>query len=115
MPLAVLLLFLLVGAFHLGRATVDVNAAAAAASRAASITRTIPAASSAARDSATANLSGRCANVAVTVDTSEFHRGGNVTVHLACTVTTQGLIGVGLPGAMTITASSTSPLDLYRA
>jgi hypothetical protein len=51
----------------------------------------------------------------VTVDTSQFHRGGAVTVHLACTVTTHGLLGVGLPGSMTVSASSTSPLDLYRA
>ncbi|WP_432833050.1 TadE/TadG family type IV pilus assembly protein [Dactylosporangium sp. CA-092794] len=115
MPLAVLFVFLIVGAYHLGQANIDVNAAAAAASRAASLTRSAGAADAAARDSATANLAGQCATVTVSVDTSEFHRGGAVTVHVGCTVTTEGLLGVGLPGSMTVSASSTSPLDLYRA
>lgn len=114
-PMAVLFIFLLVGAYHLGQANIDVNAAAAAASRAASIARTAGAAETAARDSATANLAGRCASVSVVVDTGRFHRGGAVTVHVACTVTTEGLLGVGLPGQVTVSASSTSPIDLYRA
>jgi len=115
MPMAVLFIFLVVGAYHLGQANIDVNAAAAAASRAASISRTAGAADAAARDSATANLAGRCTGVSVVVDTGQFHRGGAVTVHVACTVTTQGLLGVGLPGQVTVSASSTSPIDLYRA
>jgi Flp pilus assembly protein TadG len=110
-----LLLFLVVGAFHLARANLDVNSAAAAASRAASLTRTAPAALTAARDSATADLAGQCAAVDVSVDTSHFQRGGAVRVHVACTVTTHGLTGIGLPGTMTVQADSTSPLDLYRA
>jgi Flp pilus assembly protein TadG len=114
-PMAVLMIFLLIGAYHLGQADIDVNAAAAAASRAASISRTAGAAEAAARDSATANLSARCADVSVAVDTSQFHRGGQVTVHIGCAVTTHGLTGVGLPGTLTVSASSTSPLDLYRA
>lgn len=113
-PLAVLFIFLVVGAFHLGQANIDVNAAAAAASRAASISRTAPAADAAARDAATANLTGRCASVSVVVDTSQFHRGGQVTVQVDCAVTTHGLLGVGLPGTVTVSAASTSPLDLYR-
>ena len=112
-PLSLLLFFLVLGAFHLGRATVDVNAAAAAAARAASITRTDPVA--AARDSATANLATRCAQVTVDVDTRQVRRGGQVTVHLSCTVTTHGLLGIGLPGQMTLTGQSTSPLDVYRS
>lgn len=115
MPLAVLFVFLIVGAYHLGQANIDVNSAAAAASRAASITRSVAAADTAARDSATANLAGLCTKVSVSVDTSQFHRGGAVTVRVGCTVSTQGLLGVGLPGSMTVSASSTSPLDLYRA
>lgn len=113
-PLSVLLVFLLIAAFHLARASVDVNSAAAAASRAASIARTADAANRAARDSAQSNLAGRCARLAVDVDAQQFRRGGTVTVSLACTVSTRGLTGVGLPGALTVRAASTSPVDFYR-
>ncbi|MBG0569001.1 TadE family protein [Actinoplanes aureus] len=114
-PMAVLLIFLLVGAFNVGRATIDVNSAAGAASRSASLARTAPAAAAAAHGSATANLSDRCARMSVTVDTSQFRRGGTVTVEVRCTVTTHGLLGIGLPGSLTMTAASSSPLDRYRA
>jgi hypothetical protein len=113
-PLAVLLLFLLAAALHLGRVAIDVNAAAAAAARAASLSRTPAGAHTAARDTATANLTGQCANLAVTVDTSAFHRGGAVTVTVACTVTTRGLTSINIPGSVTTKASSTSPIDVYR-
>ncbi len=113
-PLMVLLLFLLTAAVHLGRAAIDVNSAAAAAARAASLARTAPAATTAARNAATADLAGQCASLSVTVDTSAFHRGGTVTVAVACTVTTHGLTGIDIPGAVTTRASSTSPIDLYR-
>ena len=69
----------------------------------------------AARDSAAANLADRCAQVTVDVDTSGLRRGGQVTVQVACTVTTHGLLGVGLPGQLTLTGESTSPLDVYRS
>ncbi len=114
-PLMLLLLFLLTTAVHLGRAAIDVNAAAAAAARAASLSRSAPAATSAARTAATANLAGQCAAVSVTVDTSAFHRGGAVTVTVACTVTTHGLTGISIPGSVTTQASSTSPIDVYRS
>jgi hypothetical protein len=50
----------------------------------------------------------------VTVDTSDFRRGGTVRVTVACTVNTKGLLGVRLPGSITTRATSSSPLDLYR-
>ncbi len=113
-PLIVLLLFLLTAAVHLGRAAIDVNSAAAAAARAASLARTAPTATTAARNAATANLAGQCASLSVTVDTSAFHRGGAVTVTVACTVTTHGLTGISIPGSVTTRAASTSPIDRYR-
>jgi hypothetical protein len=113
-PLMVLLLFILAAAVHLGRAAIDVNSAAAAAARAASLARTAPAATTAARNAATADLAGQCASLSVTVDTSAFHRGGAVTVAVACTVTTHGLTGISIPGSVTTRAVSTSPIDVYR-
>ncbi len=114
-PLMVLLLFLLTAALDLGRAAIDVNSAAAAAARAASLSRTASAATTAARNAATANLSGQCASVSVTVDTGAFHRGGAVTVTVACTITTHGLTGISIPGSVTARAASTSPVDVYRS
>jgi Flp pilus assembly protein TadG len=113
-PVTILLAFLIIAAFHVARASADTAAAAAAAARAASLSRTPTTATTAAQTSAAANLSGRCTAVSVTVDTSNFHRGGTVTVAVACTMTTRGLVGVGLPGTVTSRATSTSPLDLHR-
>lgn len=113
-PLVVALLALLHTSFHLARATVDVTTTAAAAARAASLTRTPTAATAAAADTAAANLTGRCTHLHVTVDTTAFHRGGAVTVTIACTLTTRALTRLALPGTLTTRASSTSPLDTYR-
>lgn len=114
-PISVLLLFLVIAAFHLGRATIDVNSAAAAGARAGSLARSPAAAASAARTAASTTLAGQCAAVSVEVDTSNFRRGGTVTVTVACTVTTRGLTGIGIPGAVTTQAASTSPVDVYRS
>ncbi len=114
-PVAMLVIFLVVAAFHLGRATIDVNSAAAAAARAGSLARSPAAATTAARSAATASLAGQCATVTVAVDTSNFRRGGSITVAVACTVTTEGLTGIGIPGSVTAKATSTSPVDVYRS
>ncbi|WP_430788124.1 pilus assembly protein [Actinoplanes sp. G11-F43] len=114
-PLLVLLIFLLVGAFNMGRANIDVHTAAGAASRAASLARTSTGATTAAHASATANLGDDCARVSVSVDNGNFRPGGTVTVSVACFVPTRGLSRVGLPSTVTITSSSTSPIDRYRA
>src|SRR5688500_16827707 len=103
-PMSMLLVFLLIAAFHLARASIDVNATAAAASRAASLARTGDAATHAARKTAQANLGGRCARLRVEVDLTRFRRGGTVTVVVACTVTARGLTGAGIPGALTTRA-----------
>jgi len=113
-PLALLLLSLIATAFHLSRATIDVNAAVAAGSRAASLADSAATATSAAQSAAAASLADQCAAVSVTVDTADFRRGGSVTVAVECTVTTRGLTGIDLPGAVTTSARSTSPVDVYR-
>lgn len=114
-PIVVLLVFLLTASFHLARATVDVNSAASAATRAASLTRTANAATAAARRTAHRNLRGACTRLHVSVDMSRFRRGGDVTVTVACTITSRALTGVRLPGTFTARAQSKSPIDLHRA
>ncbi|WP_412538656.1 TadE family protein [Longispora sp. K20-0274] len=113
-PMTVLMLVLLVGAFNYSRGIVNVNSAAGSAARAASQARSVPAAQQAAQASAHANLDSRCVRVAATVDTSSIVRGGQVAVTVTCTVSTKGLTGVGVGGSLDITATATSPLDVYR-
>jgi Flp pilus assembly protein TadG len=110
----VLVVLLVAATYVMGRANLDVNAAAAAGARAGSLARNAHAAISDATEAARANLAGRCASLSTTVDTGGFHRGGQVRVTVSCTVTTHGLTGVGLPGRTTFTATASSPIDVYR-
>lgn len=113
-PMLVLVVLIVAATFVMGRATVDVNSAAAAGARAASLARNGNAATSAATSAARANLAGRCARLSIDVATGGFRRGGQVRVTVSCTVTTRGLTGIGLPGSSTFKASATSPIDVYR-
>jgi len=113
-PMLVLVVLLAAGSFAMARANIDVNTAASSAARAASLSRDAATARSAAADTAHANLAGRCVTLTVHVDTTAFRRGGSVTVTVACTVSTQRLTGLGLPGTITFSATSTSPVDVFR-
>lgn len=56
-----------------------------------------------------------CAHPVITMDTSHFVPGGYVTAHVSCVVLLSDLGFPGLPGSTTVTASSTAPLDPFRA
>jgi hypothetical protein len=114
-PMMVVVVLLAAGSYLMARANLDVNAAASAAARAASLARSAAAANTAATEAASANLAGHCARLRIDVNTGAFHRGGQVSVVVSCTVTTHGLTGVGLPGSTTFTATATSPVDVYRS
>jgi Flp pilus assembly protein TadG len=113
-PMLVLVVLVVAAMYVMGRANLDVNAAASAGARAGSLARNARAAISDATEAAGANLAGRCARLSTTVDTGGFHRGGQVRVTISCTVTTRGLTGIGLPGSTTFKATATSPIDVYR-
>jgi len=113
-PMLVLVVLIAAASFVMARANLDVNAAASAAARAASLARSADAARSDATEAAEANLDGACASLAIDVDTGGFRRGGTVRVTVSCTVTARGLTGIGLPGSTTFTATATSPIDVYR-
>jgi Flp pilus assembly protein TadG len=116
-PLFVVLLLFVVLCARTASAKIDVDAAASAAARAASLSTSPVAARTAATGQAATSLAGRsltCASLAVTVDTTAFRRGGSVTVRLGCTVT---LSDLGLPGVGTtslVTGTATAPIDLYH-
>lgn len=114
----ILVMIALVAAFgrvERGRQLVD--QAAQAASRAGSLASTPYIATSAAHDAAKGTLRDgglSCSNMSITLDTSQFRAGGTVVAHVSCVADLSGLTMAGVPGAVTLTADSTSPLDRYR-
>lgn len=95
--------------------------AAAQAARAASIARTQPAADTDGLASATATLTSQglhCLTRQVSLDTSGFARPvgtpATITATVSCRIDLSDAALPGVPGALTITETMTSPLDTYR-
>ncbi|GAA3390324.1 TadE/TadG family type IV pilus assembly protein [Cryptosporangium minutisporangium] len=116
-PLVLLFVLLVVAAGRLADAQARIDQATYTAARAASLSRDPATATNTARESATAALDqpAACAALDVTVDTTAYTPGGSVTVHTTCVVNLADLTGLGLPGSRTLSSSSTSPLDRFRA
>ena len=94
-----------------------VEQAASAAARSAALTSTPGRAQTAAQQEATDTLSQAgisCQSMSTTVNTSDFHAGGQVSVTVECVASLADLTVVGFPGQKTLTATSTSPLEQYR-
>ena len=112
-PVLLLIVMIAVAGGRLVSAEGMVQAAARDAARAASIERSAGEADAAARrslaaaDTANAQCSGG-------VDVGGFGRGGTVTATVRCRVELSDLGLVFLPGATTVTASSTAPVDTWR-
>lgn len=116
-PFVIVMLLLVVGFGRVSRGRELVDQAAQSAARAGSLSSTPGAASTAAQQAAAQTLSDgglSCSNVTVTVDTSRFHAGGEIVAHVRCTTNLSGLTLSGVPGSVTLTAASTSPLETYR-
>ena len=98
-------------------AQLDLDAAAHGAARAASIDRTVPAATADARQTALDTLAARgvtCGAPTVSVNTDNLRPGGAVTVTVSCRVPLADLTLIGVGGTRTVTATSTSPIDVWR-
>jgi Flp pilus assembly protein TadG len=116
-PLLVLILLFVVGLGRLAQARGEVDGAARDAARAASIARNPSSAQTEARSAAAATLADRsitCANLNVSVDTSEFRPGGSVIVDLTCTVKLSDLVGVGFGSDRDLHGHAISVIDTYR-
>lgn len=121
-PVVLLLILLVVAAGTVARATSTIDAAAFAAARAASISRTAGDARTQANDVAAATLSSRgvsCAPQSMSIDTGGFSApvgtSAAVTVSLTCRVPLSRLVQLpGLPGSHTVTSTATSSIDSYR-
>lgn len=97
------------------------EAAAADAARSASLERSAPDAVAAAQQAARSSLGNqqvRCRTVDVDVDSGGFARAVGqdavVAVTLACRLDLSDLAVPGVPGARTLTASVSSPIDSWR-
>lgn len=112
-PVLLLIVMIAVAGGRLVSAEGMVQAAARDAARAASIERSAGEADAAARRSLAAadTANARCSGG---VDVGGFGRGGTVTATVSCRVELSDLGLVFLPGATTVTASSTAPVDTWR-
>ena len=118
MPALLLVALLMVFFGRIESAQGDVEAAARAGAEAAAVQSTAGMAQSEAATSVTATLSsaGRaCPNPTVTTDVADFVSGGRVTVTVTCAANLSDVVAPGLPGSKTFTATSTAPIDPYRA
>jgi len=120
-PALLLLLGLGVLAGRVGTAGAAVDAAAGAAARQASLTRTGHHAQATATRAAVESLAEqhlRCQHVTVSTDVSAFAAPpgapGSVRVTVTCQLALADLALPGLPGTRTLTAHAVSPLDPYR-
>lgn len=117
-PLLVAVILLGVLGFRVAIAHVDVAAAAAAAARDASLQRDPAAAHATASATATTALQASqltCNPLQVTPDTSSYGPGGTISVDITCTIDVSDLIGLDIPTQISISGSSTHPVDTFRA
>ncbi|XVU24217.1 pilus assembly protein [Actinoplanes sp. CA-054009] len=99
-----------------------VEAASYDAARAASISRDADTAHTNALNSAQSTLAQQnlhCSPLTVTVDTSGFSipvgQPANVVATVTCVVNLADITAAGMPGSKTMTSTSISPIDRYRA
>ena len=120
-PAFLLFIALIIGAGRVAIARQSVEAAAAEAARSASIARTQSTADHDAATSAAATLANQklqCVTTQVVADTSGFAKpvgtATTVSVTVTCVVNLSDVAIPGLPGALAITETMSSPLDTYR-
>lgn len=120
-PAFLLFIALIIAGGRIAIAHQALEAAAADAARAASISRTQEQANTAASEGAATSLANQdlqCLSKTVHVDTSGFAAPAgtpaNVTATVTCVVRLSDVAIPGLPGSMTVTSTMTSPIDTYR-
>lgn len=116
-PVAIALAFLILWTGRKVDTDAQVQAASSAAAQAAARQRSPVAAVGAAQSTAALMLTDvqACSGgPAISIDASQFHAGGEVTVVVACSPQRSDLL-LANPGKATFTASSTAPIDLYRS
>jgi len=110
-PIFIMFGLLVVAAGQLVVVRSDIDAAARDAVRAATYERDQGAALAAARAVASSATSADCEPATLS---SGFVAGESIKVTLRCDVSLSGLGLIGMPGSLTISGSSSAPLDYYR-
>ena len=116
-PVLVGCILTIAGGARFVEAADQVDAAAAAAARAASLEQNATGAVTAGRTAAHRALAERgrsCVDLDVTVDSSAFHSGGHVRATVTCRADLSDLAGFGLPGSKSFSATSVVPLEQHR-
>ena len=116
-PVTLVMTVLILATWQLTAAKLDVNTAAAAAARAASLQTSPADAEDAARQAAAGAMTeaGRtCTSLTVEVDTTGFTHGGFVEVRLSCHARTGDLLGLAAPGSVDLSATSRAPVERFR-
>ena len=116
-PAFIFLMLLVVFAGKVSEADANVTRAASHAARAASLRQDSDDAASDALATATANLDAagvRCADLEVTVDTTDLRPGGTVSVTVDCVASMADVTLIGVPGSRTFTARAVEVVDTYR-
>jgi Flp pilus assembly protein TadG len=116
-PVLVLFVMMLIALARVAYGRELVGAASAAASRSASLAPSSAQAETQARQSATTTLEqggSSCTRVVTRADVTAFRPGGLVSVTVQCTARLSDLAIPGLPGSVTISSTSRTPLETYR-
>lgn len=95
----------------------DITSAARDAARAAAVRQFPGPAQADATDAADATLVNQaisCSTLEVKVDTGQLHPGGRVEVEVRCVLFIADVVGFGMPGTTTVTATSVAVVDRYR-
>jgi Flp pilus assembly protein TadG len=117
-PIFVLLLLFIVALGRAADADIQVQDAAHAAARAATLAAYPAAAQAAAEQAATASLTQAgvsCQSFAVDAAVGDLAPGSTVRVTVTCTVGLADVSGINLPGARTVSATYASIVDRYRS
>jgi Flp pilus assembly protein TadG len=117
-PVLIVVLLFVVGLGRMAHADQQVQSVAADAARAASLERNTNASAAAARQAAEASLGEAgvsCTDLDVSVNLSSYEPGGQVSVTVTCTADLGAVAMAGFPGSRVFTASSTVPIENWRA
>lgn len=117
-PLFVAVLLFVVLCYRLTSAQLDLDTAAHAAARAASLARTIPAAHTDGRTTALDTLTAHhlaCRHPAIRISIDRLQPGGTVTATVDCTVPLADLALLAVPGSRHLHAQAVSPIDTWRS
>lgn len=117
-PVLLAVLLLVVGLGRMAQARQQIESVAADSARAASLERNTALSAAAARTAAQRSLGDgglSCTGLQVHVDISDYQPGGQIQVTVSCTAQLRDVALSGLPGTRVFTATSTVPIETYRA